>query len=79
MTDQLNMDLGARINAAARLAVTLHQGMDVRDLTEFGQRVRIDSGRPGWFTDEQTLPLADEARRIELSVSRNAERGRAGR
>ena len=79
MTNQTNMDLGARINAIARFAVAMHQGMDVREITTVGQQVRIDSGRPGWFTDEQTLPLAGEARRIELRPSRNAEQGRAGR
>jgi hypothetical protein len=78
MTNQNSSDLGARINAAARLAVALHQGMDVCELTTVGQRVRIGDGRPGWFTDEQMLPLADEARRTEPRA-RIAERGRAGR
>ena len=80
MTNQANLDLGARINALAKYAVALHQGMDVRDMTEIGQRVRIGQGRPGWFTEERELSAADEeARRTELPVSRNADGGRAGR
>src|SRR4051812_23568672 len=58
MTD-LSTDLGARIVAATRLAVALHMGSKVEQITERGQRLAIGGAGPVWFTDEpQPLPAS---------------------